>query len=329
MSNQLALVQTSEWQTLLEMAGTLVQSGFLPNAINTPQKAVTIILAGRSLGIDEWAALSNINVIQGKPTISAQLMLALINRSGQLEEMVVDGDAKMCTCLMKRFGRGSHVETFTMQDAVALGYANKDNWKKQPAVMLKWRAVSACARVVFPDVILGFYTPEEMGADVRVSDDGGMEILTPEARHIGNGGSERRLELPEPEDYTDAETEESEPPTLIEVVYDATKHHFRDYRHFENTLNKLAKSGALDDGMDADAMIAAINANRESEGKTNVAWWNDKEAMKALTKTLREVHHTDLSGALQQLQKTMKDFRSADELLDALSFAALGNQQTA
>ena len=31
--------------------------------------------------------------------------------------------------------------------------------------MYRWRAVAACARTVFPDVILGVYTPDEMGAE--------------------------------------------------------------------------------------------------------------------------------------------------------------------
>lgn len=114
---------------------------------------------------------------------------------------------------------------------------------------------------------------------------------------------------------------------LLDAAYDATKHHFRDFKHFMHLIDKLYPNGVA--GMTLEDVVSAINANRESEGKANVAWWNDKEAMKALTKTLREVHHTDLSGALQQLQKTMKDFRSADELLDALNFAALGKQQTA
>lgn len=324
MNNQLALVQQNEWQTLLEMASTLVQSGFLPQAINTPQKAITIILAGRSLGIDEWAALSNINVIQGKPTISAQLMLALINRSGQLEDMTVDGDAKHCTCLMKRFGRGSHVETFTIQDASALGYTNKDNWKKQPAVMLKWRAVAACARVVFPDVILGFYTPEEMGADVRVSDDGGMEILTPERpalQLVNNGDSERRLALPPQDEYEEADTEDDDAhEALLNAIYGETKQHFRDFKHFLNLLDKLFPNGV--DGLFAIDVINAINANRAEEGKAGVAWWNDKEGMKALTGALADQEMT-LATALQRLGKQMKDFRSAQDLLDALAFQAV------
>ena len=45
--------------------------------------------------------------------------------------------------------------------------AGKDNYKKQAATMYKWRAIAACARAVFADVILGLYTPDEMGADVN------------------------------------------------------------------------------------------------------------------------------------------------------------------
>ena len=33
--------------------------------------------------------------------------------------------------------------------------------------MYRWRVVAACARTVFPDVILGLYAPEEMGAEVN------------------------------------------------------------------------------------------------------------------------------------------------------------------
>jgi len=44
--------------------------------------------------------------------------------------------------------------------------------------MFKWRALAAVLRVTFPDVMLGFYTPEEMGAEVRVTDSENMEIIS-------------------------------------------------------------------------------------------------------------------------------------------------------
>ena len=176
-NSSLAVIGDSEWQVLQQQAKALVDSGFLPASVNSPQKAVAIMMLGRELGIPPWAALSTINVIQGKPTVSPQLMLALINRSKQLEDMTISASASECVVMMKRKGRTLHTETFTMQNATALQLTGKDNYKKQPATMLKWRAVAACARVVFPDVVLGLYTHEEMGADVEVDDEGNMTVI--------------------------------------------------------------------------------------------------------------------------------------------------------
>lgn len=166
----------SEFSVMKETASMLVATGFLPAAIKTAEQAMAIILTGRELGIGTMAALNTINVIQGKPTVSPQLMLALIERSGQLGDIQieqVDGGAISCT--MKRKGRSPHSEIFGDAEAAAMQLSGKDNYKKQAQTMYRWRAVAACARVTFPDVILGLYTPDEMGAEV--SEDG--ELLPP------------------------------------------------------------------------------------------------------------------------------------------------------
>jgi hypothetical protein len=201
MSN--ALATTTPFGELMTQADTLVKSGFLPQSIKTKEQAVAIITMGQELGIGTWAALNGINVIQGKPTISPQLMLALINRSGQLEDMDIDATAERCVVMMKRKGRAPHTETFDLKAAAAMGLTGKDNYRKQPAVMLKWRAVSACARVVFPDVIMGFYLPEEINPDLPVDTEGEWNrqyepANTPQNPQLGAG------------DYQDYE--EDEPP---------------------------------------------------------------------------------------------------------------------
>lgn len=182
----------AEWSVMQQQASALVASGFLPQSVNSPQKAVAIIMLGRELGIAPWAALTSINVIQGKPTVSPQLMLALINRSGQLEDMTIDDDGTACTVTMKRKGRTPHTFTFSMMDANAMNLSGKDNWKKQPAIMRQWRAVAGCARTVFADVILGLYTPDEMGIDVAADDQGNMTVIDvrPEPLHQPQNGHE-------------------------------------------------------------------------------------------------------------------------------------------
>lgn len=172
MSTALALIETSQYELMAKLAKVAAGSGY---SKVTEIQAMFIMLKGFELGISPMQALDGIQIIQSKPTVSPQLMLALINRSGELQDIQMDGDAKAYTVTMTRKGRSPHTEVFTIENAKAMGLAGKDNWQKQPAVMLKWRAVSACARVVFPDVIQGMYTPEEMGADV--SEDASGELI--------------------------------------------------------------------------------------------------------------------------------------------------------
>jgi hypothetical protein len=173
-----SLALTIQPDLVMKIAERFVSSGFLPRSIDNPAKAFAIITMGQEMGIGAWQAINGINVISGKPTISPQLMLALIENSGRLEDIKIDTSATQCTVVMKRVGRTAHTEMFTMDDAKRLGLTGKDNWQKQPAVMLKWRAVAACARVVFPDVIIGMYTPDEIDADsVRVNDSGEMTVI--------------------------------------------------------------------------------------------------------------------------------------------------------
>lgn len=53
---------------------------------------------------------------------------------------------------------------YTYKDAQALGLVSKDNWKKQPGVMMYWRCFSKGANRVCPDLIGGLYTTEELAS---------------------------------------------------------------------------------------------------------------------------------------------------------------------
>ncbi len=176
MSTALALIQPTEYELMAKLAEIAAGSTYTKQ---NKVQAMYVMLRGYELGISPMQALDGIQVIQGKTTVSPQLMLALINRSGQLEDIKIDSDAKLATVMMKRVGRSPHTVTFSIENARAMGLADKDNYRKQPAVMLKWRAVSACARIVFPDVIGGMYLPEEMGAEVSENDAGEIVISTP------------------------------------------------------------------------------------------------------------------------------------------------------
>jgi len=180
MTNQaLQTMSTSEWGIMREQATMLVKSKFLPPSIKTAEEAIAIILMGRELNINAMASLQTINIIQNKPTVSPQLMLALINRSGQLEDVRLETGVEGAICTMKRKGRAPYTARFGPAEAKAMNLDGKDNYKKQAPTMFKWRAVADAARTVFPDVVLGLYTPEEMGAEVEVRENGEMFVTAP------------------------------------------------------------------------------------------------------------------------------------------------------
>jgi hypothetical protein len=157
----------SRWMVMREQADVLIKSGFLPPAVNTPEKAIAIMMKGKELGIGAMEALNSINVIQGKTSVSPQLMLALARRTGELENLDIKKDDKEATVTVKRKGMDPITTHFGVKEATAMGMMFKDNYKKQPAIMFQWRALAENLRLTFGDAISGMYTPDELGAETN------------------------------------------------------------------------------------------------------------------------------------------------------------------
>ena len=155
----------------VKLSQILVASRLLPRAISTPEAAVTVIMAGRELGLTAMQSLRSIHIIEGKPTMSADLMVALVKRSPVCRHFsLVESTAERATYETQRRDDPSPTRlSFTMAEAQAAGVATKDNWRKFPAAMLRARAASALVRAVYPDVLLGVYD----------SDSGELEDATP------------------------------------------------------------------------------------------------------------------------------------------------------
>jgi hypothetical protein len=164
----------------LAQAEFFVKSGFMPRHFDTVPKVYAAITLGQELGLAPWAALNNIFVIGGKPSINANLMLSLIQSSGLLSAFEVDANDARAIVTMGRKGVGTYVSTFSLDDAKRAQLTTGSNahmWTKYPKAMLKARAIADCARTLFADVLLGMYTPEELGAQVEVDKTGEIIVL--------------------------------------------------------------------------------------------------------------------------------------------------------
>lgn len=159
-------------KTLMDQAIRYVDSGLLPSSIKTPQQALIIMAQGRELGIPSTVALRQIVVVNGKPTCSAELMLALVRRTyGQGAMRVARTDGKSCTVQYRQAGwDGISENTFTIEEAEQAGLFKNPVWRQYPAAMLRARAISSTVRFAFPECISGLYLPEEMGASVKIVD---------------------------------------------------------------------------------------------------------------------------------------------------------------
>ena len=146
-------------------------SGLAPKDLDTPQKVFVAMQMGAEVGTLPMTSLRNIAVINGRPSIWGDLMLGLIVRSGQLEDIeeTFDEERMVAACRVVRKGRPTPiVRTFSKNDAVTAGLWGKTGyngkptpWVTNPKRMLQLRARGFCIRDGFPDFLGGYALAEE------------------------------------------------------------------------------------------------------------------------------------------------------------------------
>jgi hypothetical protein len=167
MSNELVLFEKENLDKLYKACDTLSKSKMVPVSLQgKPADIFAVLVMGTELGIKPMQALNSINVIQGKPTVSPQLMMAMIK--GKLPDAIIkieiEGqDIKCITARSKdEFSNGfTYTAVWNIERAKKMGLVGKDNYVKQAETMLRWRAVAESCRQTFPDILMGMYATEE------------------------------------------------------------------------------------------------------------------------------------------------------------------------
>ncbi|MFC0124406.1 hypothetical protein [Bifidobacterium apri] len=158
----------------MDWAKAAAVSNILPDAYRSqPGNILVAINYGASMGLQPAESLYRIHVIKGRPTMSAELIAAQVRKHGHKLHIYKDYEHQSVTAEIIRSDDPDFkfVEKRDMDWAKRMGLAGKDNWRKDPMTMLKWRAITAVAREACPETLYGAgYTPDEMDdlADVTV-----------------------------------------------------------------------------------------------------------------------------------------------------------------
>lgn len=169
---------------MLRGAELFAKSVFVPKDFQgNPGNCLIAMDLAFSLGIKPTAIFPHLYVINGRPALSAQFMIALVNRSGQFSRIqwdegadgFVEFEAYGKTRRLPNYWAQAHFtelatgETFystrvDLELARANGWLtkNESKWKTIPREMCRWRSASWLAKNYCPEAILGLEFADEV-----------------------------------------------------------------------------------------------------------------------------------------------------------------------
>ena len=168
---------------LARIGKMMAVSGYFQDAREAAQAAVKV-QAGMEMGFGPFASMTGIYIIQGRPSIGANLMASAVKNNPKYDYRVREMSEQVCKIEFferidgKRESIG--ISEFTIAEAKKAGVKNLE---KFPRNMLFARAMSNGIRWFCPDVFAGnpTYTPEELGANV---DEEGYVIEQPKVEPV-------------------------------------------------------------------------------------------------------------------------------------------------
>jgi hypothetical protein len=187
-TTEVASVEASQTD-LQKFLGTLITSKQLPTHIKTVAEAFTIAQMGKELGFPTMQAFHYIIPIQGKLSLSAKAIGALLRKGGvkyitqedgvwvyadgTTSAIINPGDQRpidqRTTILFIRDGMEERC-SFSWKDAEKQGLTTKDNWKRMPKEMLYARCIAKGANRIGSDLLLGLYAVEELADSFSINE---------------------------------------------------------------------------------------------------------------------------------------------------------------
>jgi hypothetical protein len=146
------------------LAQSLAKTAFVPmNFRGRPDQITAVMMYGREIGLPPMTTLQNTYEVHGRVGMYAEQLRAMILDAGHdftIDEMNSD----RCVLSGQRRGKDRwETFTYTMDQAKSAGlYAQNEQYRKRPVEMLFARCTGIMAHAMFPDVIRGMSSVEEL-----------------------------------------------------------------------------------------------------------------------------------------------------------------------
>ena len=129
--------------------------------IQTPAQALALGLLCQAEGRHPAEAARDYHIINGKPSLKSEAMLARFQQAGGRVEWH-DYTHESVSGTFSHPQGGTLKVSWTIKDAERAGLTGNVTWKKFPRQMLKARCISEAVRGIYPGVLSGLYAPEEV-----------------------------------------------------------------------------------------------------------------------------------------------------------------------
>lgn len=174
--------QVDSWVDMLGPVGDLAQrlarTQFVPRALQGNAAGVAAaVLTGRELGLGPMTALRGLDIIEGRPAMTAQMLAARILAAGHSIVWKESTDER-CTVIVERGdGQSAAQVTWTLRDAQRAGLSGKQVWQRYPRHMLQRRALTEAAGMACPDVALGLEVADQSAVEGPQQAAGGRTVV--------------------------------------------------------------------------------------------------------------------------------------------------------
>jgi hypothetical protein len=200
------------FEQALEFSRYLADSEMVPKDFRgKPGNCLIAMQWGAEIGLKPLQALQNLAIINGRPNLWGDAVIALVRASPLCKYVIEEDDGTTATCRTWRVGApAEQVERFSVDDAKTAGLLGKQGpWTQYPKRMRKMRARAFLLRDVYADVLRGLPIAEET-------------LDAPPERHLGMADEVRPAEKPALPAYGQADFEKNLP-AWTKVVADGKK----------------------------------------------------------------------------------------------------------